>query len=89
MEKKNLLEDGDIKYYELEDGDKVLELWGASTKHPDKMFFFDNFEKSRFVDEDKQIFQWILECASKLTFPQHAYDLAKFAMEHFVNFPVF
>lgn len=89
MIKNNLLEDGDIKYYELDDGDKVLELWGASTKHPDIMFLFSNFEKCKYVDEDKQVFQWLLECASKLNFPYNAYNLAKFAMEHFVNFEIF
>ena len=32
-----------IKLYESEKHVYVLELWGASTKHPDSIFYFDNF----------------------------------------------
>ena len=68
-------------YSRVSDRDVVLELWGGSTKHPDSMFFFSDFKKVEFVDENAQIFQWILECASKMNFPFHAYELADFAME--------
>ena len=73
----------DFKVYDSEEHGKILEVWGSSTKHPDCVFFFDRFEKSKFVDEEKQVFQWLLECASKLTFPFHAVMLAEYALENF------
>lgn len=73
---------GEYKLYSrLSDHDTILELWGGSTKHPDSMFFFSDFQKCEWIDEPLQVFQWILECASKLTLPVHAYYLTEFAME--------
>lgn len=69
-------------YSRVSDKETILELWGASTKHPDSTFCFSNFRKCEFVDEDAQIFQWLLECASKLNFPFHAMELAEFAMRY-------
>ena len=43
----------------------------------------EDFKKSIWVDEENQIFQWLLECASKLNFPFHAYQLMKFAENYF------
>ena len=63
-------------YSRISDHETVLELWGASTKHPDSIFYFSDFEKCPFINEQAQVFQWMLECASKLNFPFHAYDLA-------------
>lgn len=70
-------------YSNVKTKDTILELWGGSTKHPDSRFNFKNFKKSMWADEDKQIFQWLLECASKLNFPFHAYQLMKFAKNYF------
>lgn len=67
-------------YSRLEDGETVLELWGGSTKHPDSIFYFSDFNKTDWIDYQNQIFQWILECASKLTLPVHAYYLTEWAM---------
>ena len=58
----------------------VLELWGASTKHPDSIFFFSEFKKSEYLKDEYQVFQWLLECASKMTWPMHAHELAELAM---------
>lgn len=65
--------------------DITLELWGASTKHPDSKFYFSDFKKLSFIDEEHQIFQWLLECASKLTFPFHAKKLAEYALKNYVT----
>ena len=65
--------------------DITLELWGASTKHPDSKFYFSDFQKSPFVEEKHQDFQWLLECASKLTFPMHAKELAEFALKNYIT----
>ena len=72
-----------ILYSNVKTKDTILELWGASTKHPDGRFNFKNFKKSIWVDEEHQIFQWLLECASKLNFPCHAYQLMKFAENYY------
>lgn len=79
-----------IKVYKRENkevaNDYVLELWGASTKHPDSMFFFSDFQKCEWIDEEHQIFQWLLECASKLTFPFYAKELADYAIKNWYKF---
>ena len=69
-------------YSNLETHDTYLELWGASTKHPDSVFQFSNFKKTELLPDEVQIFQWILECASKLTWPFHAKELAEFAINN-------
>ena len=70
-------------YSNVETKDTILELWGGSTKHPDCRFFFSKFEKSLWADNHQQVFQWLLECASKLNFPFHAYQLMKFAEKYY------
>ena len=65
--------------------DLTCELWGASTKHPDSKFFFSDFQKVPWIDEKYQVFQWLLECASKLTFPFHAKELVECALENWYN----
>lgn len=65
--------------------DLTLELWGASTKHPDSTFYFSDFKKSPYINEEHQIFQWLLECASKLDFPFHAKELTEFALRNYVT----
>lgn len=69
-------------YSRVNDKDTIFEVWGGSTKHPDCRFFFSDFEKSNWCDEIHQIFPWLLECASKMNFPFHSYQIAKFAMEY-------
>ena len=70
-------------YSDIETKDTILELWGASTKHPDSRFRFSDFQKTGFFDPRTEVFQWLLECASKLTWACHAYDLADFAMYYY------
>lgn len=74
-----------IKVYKDEKHGYVLELWGASTKHPDSIFYFDNFKKVEYFDDKYQVFQWLLECASKLTFPFYAKQLVDYAIKHWYN----
>lgn len=69
-----------VLYSRISDHETILELWGASTKHPDSMFRFNNFKTCDWFPKDHQIFQWILECASKLSWPIHARDLTDFAI---------
>ena len=74
--------------YKDEDGLYVLELWGASTKHPDSVWFMNNFEMASWVDKsnpqqvDSQVLQWLLEVASRLFLPMQAADLAEWALEN-------
>lgn len=64
-------------YSRISDHETVLELWGASTKHPDSVFFFSDFELCPWIEPEWQIVPWIFECASKLNLPIHAYELAR------------
>lgn len=72
----------DIKVFKTEEKGYVLELWGGSTKHPDSVFYFNDFKKVDFIEDKYQIFQWLLECASKLTFPFHAKQLVEYALKN-------
>ena len=65
--------------------DLTLEVWASSTKHPDAKFYFSDFQKSLWVAEEHQIFQWLLECASKMNFPQTAKEIAEIAFEKYVT----
>ena len=67
-------------YSRISDHETILELWGASTKHPDSLFRFSDFTLSDWFPSHRQLFQWILECASKLSFPIHARELTDFAL---------
>lgn len=71
-----------IKVFKTEEKGYVLELWGGSTKHPDSVFYFNDFKKVDFIEDECQIFQWLLECASKLTFPFHAKQLVEYALKN-------
>lgn len=69
------------KIFKSERHGYVCELWGSSTKHPDSIFYFDDYEKSDLLEDKYQVFQWLLECSSKLLYPMSSYSLAKQAME--------
>ena len=56
-------------YSRLSDHETVLELWEASTKHPDSIFYFSEFNKNPFLDDKSQIFPWLLECAFPYLLP--------------------
>ncbi len=74
------------KYYdENNNEDLTLEVWSSSTKHPDAKFYFKDFNKSEWVDEKYQIFQWLLECASKMRFPTTAKLIADLAYEKYIT----
>lgn len=68
-------------YSRIEDKETILELWEASTKHPDATFFFSDFYLCEYFEPQSQIVPWIFECASKLNFPYHAYSLARWACD--------
>ena len=48
-------------------------------------FSFSDFNLSKWVDEEHQVFQWLLECASKMLFPSTAKQIAELAFEKFVT----
>lgn len=77
--------------YKNDEGNYVLELWGGSTKHPDSVFHMEDFEFPLWANRNDskvvegQVFQWLLECASKLVFRSHAIDLAQWALDNYAN----
>lgn len=72
-----------ILYSDIKTKDTIMELWGASTKHPDSVWYFSDFKKCEWVAEYNQILQWVLEIASRLTLPEHAYFLTLWILEFF------
>ena len=79
----------DLKIYEWYDSDNkkdlTLEVWGGSTKYPDAKFYFSDFEKTEWVEEKHQVFQWLLECASKMRWPFTAKQIAELAFEKYIT----
>lgn len=77
-----------IKVYLNDENNYVCEIWGASTKHPDSIFHMEDFKVASWVDKNNpedmklQVFQWLLECASRMIFPPHAEDLAQYAFDN-------
>lgn len=77
--------------YKNDEGNYVLELWGGSTKHPDSVFHMEDWDMASWVDPTDpeqvkgQIPQWLMYCASHLTFPFHARSLALFAIDYYDN----
>lgn len=88
MTNEEKFREGNVLYKD-NNGNYVLELWSASTKHPDSVFYMEDFNLAWWVDRDNpkdvetQVLPWLLECASKLTMPAHSYQLAKWAIERF------
>lgn len=70
-----------VLYSRLSDKETIFETWGASTKHPDAIFHFSDFDLSPYFDAKEQIIPWLLECASKMTFPRHSAWIAMWALE--------
>lgn len=69
-----------------EENDYVLELWGASTKHPDAAFRYSDWDDKCSMFEDKyQVFQWLLWVASKRQWPFHAKELVDYAVTNWYN----
>lgn len=68
-------------YSRISDHETILELWGGSTKHPDCVFFFSDFQLSEWYKPEDQVISWVFECASKMNIPYHAYALAKWACD--------
>ena len=62
------------------------ELWEASTKHPDSVFHYENFVESKVYPGFRaNYFAWLMEIASKMNFPFHTYEIAKFAIDRYEN----
>ncbi len=72
-----------LKFYSrLEDKALVLETWGASTKHPDAQFVYTHEERLQemcFQAPWTKDYKFLLECASKMLWAQHARDIATLA----------
>lgn len=69
---------------ESEEYGYILELWGASTKHPDSVFHFSDWQdKVDWIKDEYQIMQWLFYCASRLNFPFYAQELAEYAIKNY------
>ena len=64
------------------DNDVVFEMWSSSTKHPDVIHRFSYWKnKSAYIDNELQIYQWLLYVASDVLFPSRAKGIVEFANE--------
>lgn len=73
------------KLYKRND-DYIFEAWGGSTKHPDITFRFSDWKsKSDIIENEHQLFQWVLYIASIEIFPFHAKELAEWALENLIS----
>ena len=74
-------------YTSLTNKRTYLEIWGASTKHPDQVRCFESdCESKKFINNEyfsveDNIFQWLLYIASGEFIPFHAYELTEYALE--------
>jgi hypothetical protein len=79
----------ELKIYECYDENKnkdlTLEVWSSSTKYPDAKFYFSDFKKSLWAAEEHQVFQWLLECASRMSFPSSAKEIADLAYAKYIT----
>lgn len=72
-------------YYDLSASTYTLEVWGASTKHPDCVNTMKhdrdngNFTMSP-LGTDVSLFQWLLYVASNMIFPTTSEDIVELAM---------
>ena len=63
-----------------------ISRWDVSNvKDMSYMFYFSDFNLSEWVDKEYQVFQWLLECASKMRFPSTAKKIADLAYKEYVN----
>jgi hypothetical protein len=67
--------------YKNDEGNLVFETWGASTKHPDTVYHFEDFQKTEYFQEIYQVFQWLCEIASRQVFPMHAKEIMDYAYD--------
>lgn len=70
-------------YDENEKEDLTFEIW-SNPQYPAK-FYFSDFEKTDRIEEKHQIFQWLLECASKMHSPVIAKQVVEFALKNYVT----
>ena len=74
-------------YSDIESRKTFLDIWGSSTKHPDCHFCLQNlvkseqFQLSEYCSIERNMFQFMIYCASRLTFDFNAYCLTSFAMK--------
>lgn len=82
-----------IIYYDITRDDIILEVWGASTKHPDVTYSFNSWWKSEgknplyeYSDRFEKInmVQWLLHIASKQMFAIVTLDILNIVNEYLI-----
>lgn len=66
--------------------DYKYEFWNSSTKYPDEVYYYSDWDdKACFIEDKHQIFQWLLWIASKTQYPFHAKRITEYALTHWYN----
>ena len=85
--------------YNTKNNDFSIEFWGASTKHPDSVFYFSNYVKDMSAPFNEfncvNFFAFVIHSVSKLWFPTmewgtitHAHDIIEKWAEYRHNLPL-
>ena len=80
-------------YSDIKNHKTYLEMWGASTKHPDCRFCFDDFKMPECwdkpdIDRNNPIFvyQWMIQCAADMLWWFSTYEISRKANEWYANY---
>lgn len=69
-------------YSNLDNKETYFETWGASTKHPDVMYRFSDYEdRNAYSSIEALVFQWIVFCASRQFFPFHTVEILDWILD--------
>ena len=64
-------------------GELILQVWWTSNEYPDRVFNYSDFEKETLYNDNRRIFQWLIECASKFENPYTCLALVHFALDKY------
>lgn len=70
-----------ILYSDIKTKETKFELWGSSTKHPDSLFFYSNFNPSKYMGLAENTYTWIIECAIQFISFHTVKDIISWANE--------
>lgn len=72
-------------YSDIDTKETYFESWGASTKHPDSIYRFSDYENKASIDETFEFncYQWLAYIASNCLWSFHSVNLMKWVISLF------
>ena len=70
-------------YCNIDTKDTILESWGASTKHPDSIYYYSDYDNKSELDDSFEFngVQWLAYIASNCLWSFHSISLMKWVLE--------